>query len=310
MDESCLATVRLLLRSMPDVFSKEVFALKGGTAINLFVREMPRLSVDIDLVFTDCGLPRNEAMERIREELRSMGDRLSRANLSVRAVSGDNSTETKLLVDDGSAMLKIEVNTILRGTVLPLERRSLSQRTAEWFSMALDVPVLATAELYGGKLVAALDRQHPRDLFDVSLLYEHGGISEEMVECFVVYLASHNRPPHEVLCPRDKDLTHTFRNQFEGMAFVPFTLEQMEAARGRLRDDFPKMLSARHREFLMSLVSGEPDWNLLQCVHASRLPGLQWKLLNLRKLKTASPQAFGRQIELNYPHAPDRKVKI
>ncbi len=51
MNQLYLDTARLLTQVAPFVFAQGVFALKGGTAINLFIRDMPRLSVDLDLVF-------------------------------------------------------------------------------------------------------------------------------------------------------------------------------------------------------------------------------------------------------------------
>lgn len=51
IDQAYIDTVRLLLRVVPDIFRNEIFAMKGGTAINLFVQDMPRLSVDIDVVY-------------------------------------------------------------------------------------------------------------------------------------------------------------------------------------------------------------------------------------------------------------------
>ena len=57
MNQTYLDTARLLMQVAPLVFVGDTFALKGGTAINLFVRDMPRLSVDLDLVFHDHTLP-------------------------------------------------------------------------------------------------------------------------------------------------------------------------------------------------------------------------------------------------------------
>jgi len=67
MNQTYLDTARLLTQVAPQVFVDDTFALKGGTAINLFVRDMPRLSVDLDLVFPDHTLPRDEALARINE---------------------------------------------------------------------------------------------------------------------------------------------------------------------------------------------------------------------------------------------------
>ena len=102
-------------------------------------------------------------------------------------------------------------------TVLPAERRSLSARTADRFGIEFDTPAFAPDELSAGKQVAALGRQHPRDLFDGWQLYKSGGITEGMVECFVVYLAGHHRPIHEVLFARDKDMAAEYDRAFVGM---------------------------------------------------------------------------------------------
>lgn len=65
MDKTYADTVRLLLAVAPDVFANDIFAMKGGTAINLFVRDMPRLSVDIDVVYLPWQTPRDEALQAI-----------------------------------------------------------------------------------------------------------------------------------------------------------------------------------------------------------------------------------------------------
>jgi len=221
MDKVYADTVRLLLSVVPDVFRNESLAMKGGTAINLFVRDMPRLSVDIDLVFTPWAMPRKEALNLIAAEIESMRTRLTKRGLDVRAVTAREFGDSKLLISDGDIQVKVEVNYVFRGTVLPVEKRPLAQSTAEAFSTELSLPVLAIDELYGSKLVAACDRQHPRDLFDVSQLYESGGIVPGMVECFVTYLAGHNRPIHEVLFARPKKIAQEYERAFTGMTKEP-----------------------------------------------------------------------------------------
>jgi predicted nucleotidyltransferase component of viral defense system len=296
MDKTYIDTVRLLLRVAPDVFDGDIFALKGGTAINLFVRDMPRLSVDLDLVFVDHTLPRAEALRAITSGLQTISGRLHKTGFSVRKIGNKEMGDTKLVIEDGTSMIKIEVNTVLRGTVLPVERRSLTKSASDLFLAELQVPTLTHAELYGGKLVAALDRQHPRDLFDVHLLFENEGITDAMLECFVIYLSAHDHPPHDVLDSRDKDISRTYEDQFEGMATVPVTLDQLTTARARLRAELSKRLTTRQRNFLLSLVRAEPEWSLLDCQHVSELPGIQWKLLNLRKFRDQKPEAFAEQI--------------
>jgi predicted nucleotidyltransferase component of viral defense system len=80
----------------------------------------------------------------------------------------------------------------------------------------LELSLLSPEEIYGGKLVAAMDRQHPRDLFDVRELFEHGGVTPEIRRAFVVHLASHNRPLHEVLFPQPKDIRLAHEGSFAG----------------------------------------------------------------------------------------------
>jgi hypothetical protein len=154
-------------------------------------------------------------------------------------------------------LVKVEVNHVFRGTMLPLQVRSLTPESRRLFTTEVHVPVLATAELYGSKLVAALHRQHPRDLFDVHCLFETGGITDEMVECFVGYLAGHHRPLHEVLASRDHDLTSAYENEFNGMARMPVALEALIESRDRLRRELDARLTANHRRIIANIPSGD-----------------------------------------------------
>ena len=295
MDKAYADTVRLLLSVAPDVFRSSVFALKGGTAINLFVRDMPRLSVDIDLVFADWKLPRDEALKAIANEIETIKQRLTKRGLNVRSIAPIEFGDSKLMIDDRGTLVKVEVNHVFRGTVLPIEQRSLVASTATAFSAELEIPVLAVDELYGSKLVAAFDRQHPRDLFDVLQVYEAGGITEGMVECFVAYLAGHNRPTHEVLFANPKDISTEYQSAFVGMTTEPVSLEVIESTRERVFEELPWLLTNEHKEFLTGFTRGEPDWALLKCPHAAKLPAIRWKLQNIQKFKGKNPDAFEKQ---------------
>jgi hypothetical protein len=169
-------------------------------------------------------------------------------------------------------------------------------RTAEQFSVELDLPLLASDELYGGKLVAALDRQHPRDLFDVWQLYQSGGLTDGMIECFIVYLAGHNRPIHEVLFGRDKTITRDYDSGFVGMTEVPCGLETLLESREHLRQELPARLTSGQREFLLGLACGEPDWSLLAVTHVAELPALRWKLANLDMFRQQRPAVFAQHV--------------
>lgn len=295
MDKAYADTVRLLLAAAPDAFAGDMFAMKGGTAINLFVRDMPRLSVDIDVVYIPWQVPRDEALAAIAAEIDAIATRLARRGMRTRKVAAKALSDTKLLIDHQGNQVKIEVNTVFRGTVLPVERRALTSQTAEMFSAELELPVLATAELYGGKLVAALDRQHPRDLFDVWQMFASDGLSDATVECFVTYLAGHNRPTHEVLFGNDKDIADEYQNTFVGMTTEPISLNTLLESRARLREELPQRLTGKQRRFLRGLARAEPDWTLLQCPYAADLPALRWKLDNLLTFRKRRPEDFESQ---------------
>ena len=295
MDKACADTVRLLLAIAPDVFANEIFAMKGGTAINLFVRDMPRLSVDIDVVYMPWQHPRDQAFPAIAAELGAIAGRVAKLGLNARTVASKDLGDTKLLVENESSQVKVEVNVVFRGTVLPTERRALTSRTAEMFSAELQLPLLAPAEIYGSKLVAAMDRQHPRDLFDVWQMFESDGLTDAAVECFVTYLAGHNRPTHEVLFGNEKDIASEYASNFVGMTTEPVGLDTLLQARARLRSELPRRLTDKHRELLMGLARAEPDWDLLQCPHAAELPALRWKLANIQTFRQRRPADFEKQ---------------
>jgi len=224
-----------------------------------------------------------------------MRKRLTKAGLESDLSITKDDDEIKLLIRRGRNQVKVEVNHVFRGTVLPVETRQLGNEARKLFTTELSAPVLAVPELHGSKLVAAMDRQHPRDLFDVRALFQRGGFAAEVVECFVCYLAGHNRPVHEVLFSRDVDMSSAFGNEFAGMARDPITLAELQQVRRKLKKELPAALTPNQRQFLLGLVAGEPDWQLMKCPHLSQLPGILWKLQNLAKLQKSNPGKFTQQ---------------
>ena len=295
MNASYIDTVRLLLRVAPVVFASGRFAMKGGTALNLFVQDMPRLSVDIDVVYLDATSSREEALHIIAQELGIIKQVLERQRLQVRIPANAQGDEVRLLVTGDNAQIKVEVNFVFRGTVLPPRILPLVMTAQDLFTTAVSVPVLAVEELYGSKLVAAMDRQHPRDIFDVMHMLDKFGWQELMIDCFVTYLAGHNRPVHEVLFPQVRPLEPTFSREFVGMTREPLTLEALALTQARLISELPRQLLPRHLSFLLSLVQGEPAWQNMPFEHLRELPAIKWKLMNLEKLKKAHPERFAAQ---------------
>ena len=297
MNQTYLDTARLLTQVAPLVFVDNTFALKGGTAINLFIRDMPRLSVDLDLVFPDYSLPRDEALARINEAIRQSTERLRARGFQTHTLAAPDVGETKLLVRRAGIEVKVEVNFVMRGTVHPVRTSALTPTARDSLLADLEIPVVSLEDVYGGKLVAAMDRQHPRDLFDVMQLFAHEGITANIRRAFVVYLASHNRPVHEVLFPALRNIEQEYERNFKGMTAEPVDLSTLLAARERLLQELQGGLDEDERDFLLSLVAGRPQWPLLGISHLEYLPGIRWKLHNLAQLERKSPRKFAEQAD-------------
>jgi len=295
MNREYLETARLLIQVAPLVFVDDQLGLKGGTAINLFLRDMPRLSVDLDLVFTDHAVGRKEAIARINAAVRDAADRLRARRFEVYVPEAGGDGETKLMVRSGPAEVKVEINTVMRGTVHRVRRTNLTPLARDTLLADIEIPVLASEDVYGGKLVAALDRQHPRDLFDVMELFKHEGITPGIRRAFVVYLASHNRPVHEVLFPELRDIQMDYERNFIGMTSQPTALAELLETRDRMINELHAGLDADERRFLLSLVRAQPEWELLGIPHVSELPAVRWKLQNLARLQRERAEQFELQ---------------
>ena len=279
--------VELLLQVLPAVSEQAVFALKGGTAINLFVRDMPRLSVDIDLTYLPLQ-ERDASIKGISKALTAIGERIKAAVVGshVRKVAGaTQGSVVSLTITVGRIVTKVEANTVLRGSVFPSETRELCQSAQTEFSVSVDAQLLSIPDLFGGKLCAVLDRQHPRDLFDAKLLLEREGLTDEIRRAFVVYLACHPRPIHELLSPTFLDMRRVFESEFLGMSRIPVSYDELEAARAATVESVMNGLSDDERQFLLSIKKGEPNWALLAIDGIELLPALQWKLRNIARME-------------------------
>jgi len=205
--------------------------------------------------------------------------------------------EVKLNCQRVRTQVKIEVNPSLRGHLLPVRNLACSNQVQEQFEAFVEARCVSHGELFGGKICAALDRQHPRDLFDVKRLLDREGLTEEVRLGAIAAFISHGRPIAELVEPARKDQRETFQSQFEGMPFEPFTYDDhlatferlVEALRGSLTDD--------DRAFLLSFEAGEPDWSLFPIAALAALPAPRFKLLNIRKFREASPERHGLALD-------------
>lgn len=279
---------KLMLRVIPQVMAEDCFALKGGTAINLFMRDMPRLSVDIDLAYLPVDEERDTALGNISGALTRIAAAIKKAmpGIKIQESRAKGATRiSKLVMANGPTRIIIEPNEVIRGAVLSPVERELTKHAEETFELSVTARTLSTADLYGGKLCAALDRQHPRDLFDVKVLLENEGITDEIRKVFIVYLASHNRPISELLDPAHKDIRQTFESEFAGMTVDEVRYEDLVAARETLIKTLRKDITDAEKGFLVTLKEGQPKWDLLGIEGIEKLPAIQWKLMNIRKIK-------------------------
>jgi hypothetical protein len=185
----------------------------------------------------------------------------------------------------------------MRGTVNPVRRASFTPASREFLLADVDVPLVSIEDMYGGKLCAALDRQHPRDLFDVMQLYANEGITPGIRRAFVVYLACGKRPMHELLFPQLRDISHDYEHNFQGMTAEPVPIDALLATRDRLVQQIQRELDDKERRLLVSLVHAEPEWSLLDVGHLEHLPGIRWKLQNLVQLRRTNARKFAEQAE-------------
>lgn len=286
----------LLVDVLPVVSKEAAFALKGGTAINLFFRDLPRLSVDIDLTWLPLG-DRREALDGISTALQRVGHALRETlECDVRPRVTSDGIPIGLAITRRRVSIKIDVTPVLRGSVFPAETRTAYPGVVERFG-SLEMQTLGFADLFAGKLTAALDRQHPRDLFDVMHLLAAEGITSELWSAFVVYLTAAGRPTAELISPRLLPLEEQFVAEFAGMADEVVDVQSLIEARERLISDIHARIDENIRQFLLSVEHESPEWARLGLPdHVAHLPAIRWKLLNLRKRSPEKRDVDYRQL--------------
>ena len=280
--------VQLLLEVLPYINNEECFALKGGTAINMFVRDMPRLSVDIDLMYLPVE-DRTSSLKHIAESLERIAQGIEKSmkgSKVYRLEQRGDGILSKLQVEKESVRIKIETSPVMRGTVKEPTLKMVSPKVEEAFGFA-ETLVVHHDDLYAGKICAALDRQHPRDFFDARGLLDNEGISDSLMDVFIVYLISSSQPISKLLQPNLIDISHTFEEQFIGMTTEPIELELLTDTREELIKLLHQKLTEEHKAFLLGFKKGDPDWGLLPFENIDQLPSVKWKMLNLEKMDKA-----------------------
>ena len=282
----------LLLRLIPIVMEEDVFAVHGGSAINLFLKDLPRYSVDIDLTYIPLA-DRATSINDINLHLESICKKAKRAFKGMHIVSKLDTC--KLLCEYQGRQVKVEVNQTKRGVVggdvltLPLSDKAQNE-----FSLYCEAKIVPLTLLYGGKIAADLSRQHPRDLFDVKYM---GLPLSDCREGLIFCLLGSDRPIHESLAPSLIDQRDAMANQFDGMTDVAFTYEEFEATRTQLIENVKALMTEVDREFLVSFESGQPQWDGYEFEYFKNYPSVQWKFLNLQKLSKQNPQKLNEEAD-------------
>jgi predicted nucleotidyltransferase component of viral defense system len=288
--------VRLLVEILPVLAQEPRFALKGGTAINLFEHDLPRLSVDIDLAW----LPVHDYAEDaklITEALGRLADVLHTRplQLQVQLSAGEGAGATRLVASRGRARVQIETTPVMRGTVHPVRNMVVRPKVEEAFGFA-EAQVLGFADLYAGKLAAALSRQHPRDIFDVGLLLEDERADQVLWRTFLVYLTCSPKPAWEMLGPRvPANFAVIFEAHFKGMTAEPIEAEVLLDIHERLLARVSGWLDEPSCAFLRSIEDERPDFDLIGLPHAADLPAVRRKLHNLAQ-RTDDKRAADRRL--------------
>jgi len=275
--------VALLIRVIPEIALDTKFALHGGTAINLFDRDMPRLSVDIDLTYIPIE-DRETSFNNISAALIKIKERIENRLQGSRV---EHKVDIhKLLVTDNEAMIKIEVSQIVRGLLGAVTEKILCEKAQIKYDAFCAINIVSKGQLYGGKICAAMDRQHPRDIFDVKQLLKEGGLNREIKEGFLFRLLSGNRSIQEVLFPNLQEQQLAMINQFTGMSDELFTYEEFEQVRETMVKKVQASLTDEDKIFVLAFKKGTPDWSIY---NFEVYPSIQWKLLNLEKIKSSNP---------------------
>ncbi len=294
------AILRQLARH-PDLES--AWALKGGTALNLFFLDVPRLSVDIDINYVGRG--ELDAMQAARPAFEAaVAACCEREDCTVRRMPAEHAGGKLRLryaaAAGGTGSLEVDVNFLLRRPVLALEHRAPRFPPD---AGAETVPLLSLEEIAAGKFTALLTRRAARDAFDAFQLLE---LVPDLLDrpgfrlAFLVYAAG-NRQDVRGLRPGDVAVTPTeVRNQLLPLLRVegrPFDGDPSRLARrlNEVRTAAGEGLlawSSREREFIdrlndggeivSELITDEPAMQAL----VREQPLLQWKALNVREFRS------------------------
>lgn len=279
---------RLLGQLAPLVNAETSFALKGGTALNVFWYDLPRLSVDLDLTFLPrVGRPEflaltGAALNRLQT---AISDTWPDAILQTKPFPGSTSPGT-LFLQNGGVQVKLEVNPVHRESIYPTENRPVMPAAQPLWGPT-PMKLLSFAETCAGKFNAALDRQHPRDLFDVGVILDGDCLDDRVRTAFVVNLLTQSRPFAHTLSPQIRPPRGEALSSLEELTGLPSQASDLTRNLLDLKHVLCDGMPPQHREFLVSFTLGTPDWSLLAVDRVADLPAIRWRQQQMASLPPA-----------------------
>jgi predicted nucleotidyltransferase component of viral defense system len=201
--EKVIRLLDLLNQITENPYLTSRLALKGGTALNLFVFDIPRLSVDIDLNYIGAIELAEMEAERPKLEAEILGI-CQHAGFTPNEIPSEDHAGGKWRLSyqnalGGTASLELDLNFMYRVNFHPIIRLD-SKRLGAY--QALQIPILDTKELAGGKLSALLTRNASRDLFDTTQLLKLVDPADEQLRlAYVLYGAMNPRADWRQLTP-------------------------------------------------------------------------------------------------------------
>lgn len=286
LNSKYLDQVSLLIDLLPVISSNQQFALKGGTAINLFMLDFPRLSIDIDLCYLPLA-PRDQALGDISNFIQEVSSKFRYAGFKTREKRTAEGYESTIYVRSKTTEVKVEINLVVRGAVRKPIVKMLAPSAQNLFKRAVEMQCLDPDDLYGGKLCAALDRQNPRDFFDLHLFLKHNAYTRSLHETFMVYLLSSKRPISDLINPKKHNMQPTYEKLFAGMSVLEIDCSTLEETRDTMFSLVFDSFTPSDKEFLLSFKKGKPHWDLFPIKNAHEFPSVKWKLHNIQSM---SPQ--------------------
>jgi len=284
--------VALLLKIIPTLSGIDCFAVHGGTAINLYVLDLPRYSVDIDVTYIPVK-SREESFVEIHKKLSNIKERIKAAIPNIIVTEKPN----KIYCNQRGILVKVEVSGTKRGLIEPMEIKSLCKKAQAVFETSNKAKIVSFSQLYGGKISAALDRQHPRDLFDIKLMFDKTNNFDDIRKGFFYSILGGDRPIIESLAPNRTDQNEALVRQFSGMTDIPFSYSDFEETREKLIAFINTNLTDEDKEFFIDFEAENPLSKYADYQEFLKFPSVQWKQVNINKLKSGNPAKHKQGIE-------------